>query len=245
MTPPRFSLIVPAYNEVELLPRLLASVEVAARRLPEGAGAVEVIVADNASTDGTAASAERLGARAVRVEKRSIGAARNGGAALARGEVLLFTDADGQIHRETFNVVARALASPRIAGGSTGVTLERWSAGILATYALLLPLVWTTGFDTGVVFCRRADFAAVGGFPEDRPYGEDVAFQIALWRHARAGGRRLVRVRGAKTLASPRKFDEHGDWHYFTRMGPLAWRMIFRKSALSDWAERYWYRPDR
>ncbi len=245
MSAPRFSLIVPAYNEALLLPRLLASVAEAAARSPAGPGAVETIVADNASTDRTAEVAAERGARVVRVEKRAIGAARNGGAAVARGEVLAFTDADGRIHPDTFVAIERALASRPAVGGSTGVTFERWSAGILATYALFLPLVWATGFDTGVVFCRREDFAAVGGFPEDRPFGEDVAFQVALRRHGRRSGRRLVRLRGVKTVASMRKFDAHGDWHYFTRMAPLAWRLLFHRSALSPWAERYWYRPDR
>lgn len=243
---PRFSLIVPAFNERELLPRLLASVAVAAERWGRGPGALEVIVADNASTDGTAEVAAGCGARVVRVEKRRIGAARNGGARAARGEVLLFTDADGQIAPGTFGAVEAALASPRVVGGSTGVTLERWSPGLAVTYALMLPWIWVTGFDTGVVFCRREAFDAVGGYDEERAFGEDVAFLVRLRRHGLAsGGRYLVRLRGVKGVASTRKFDRHGDWHYLTAMPSLAWRLIFRRSALTAWAERYWYDPER
>jgi hypothetical protein len=55
-----------------------------------------------------------------------------------------------------------------IVGGATGVTLERWSPGLACTYAMILPMIWATGFDTGVVFCRRLDFAGLGGYDESR-----------------------------------------------------------------------------
>ena len=69
---PHISLIIPAYNEAELLPRLLDSVDTA--RAAYG-GTVEVIVADNASTDETAEIALQRGCRVARVEKRSIACA--------------------------------------------------------------------------------------------------------------------------------------------------------------------------
>ena len=67
-----------------------------------------MVVADNVSTDRTAEVARAKGARVVSVEKRVIGAVRNGGAREARGEVLVFVDADAQMHRETFNEVDRS-----------------------------------------------------------------------------------------------------------------------------------------
>src|SRR5207248_1252646 len=85
---PRFSLVIPAYNEEAYLPRLLDSVDAARARYAGGPEAIEVIVADNASTDATARLAAERGCRVARVEKRVIAAARNGGAALARGEIL-------------------------------------------------------------------------------------------------------------------------------------------------------------
>ena len=53
----RFSLIIPAFNEEAYLPRLLDTVDVARARYEGGPGAIEVVVADNASTDATAAVA--------------------------------------------------------------------------------------------------------------------------------------------------------------------------------------------
>lgn len=240
---PRFSLVIPAHNEAAYLPRLLDSVELARAATTEGE--VEVIVADNGSTDATAAIAAARGCIVAPVEKRVIAAARNGGAAVARGEILCFTDADGRIHPQTFNAIGAAADGGRAVAGATGLTMERWSLGLALTYAAMLPLVWLTKMDTGVVWCRRADFLAVGGYDESRRVAEDVAFLLALRRHGRSGGRSLVRVKGAKAVGSTRKFDEHGDWHYFTQMPRVAWRMLLRPHAMDEFVERYWYKTKR
>ena len=98
----RFSLVIPAYNEAVLLPALLDSVDAARERYRGGRDSIEVIVADNASSDATAAIATARGCRVAPVEKRLIAAARNGGAAVAQGEIICFIDADSRIHAETF-----------------------------------------------------------------------------------------------------------------------------------------------
>ena len=97
------------------------------------------------------------------------------------------------------------------------------------------------GIDTGLVFWRRADFEAVGGYDEALPYAEDVDFLVRLSRHGRRDRRKLVRLRGVRTVTSTRKFDRHGDWHWFTRMPSLAWGVLRRRVTLSDFARRYWY----
>ena len=241
---PAISLIIPAFDEAELLPRLLDTVDAARAAFLGGPDATEVIVADNASTDGTAEIARARGCVVVFVEERLIAAARNGGAAAARGETLCFVDADMRIHEQTFNEVTAALARPDVIAGATGVRLERWSAGIALTYAMVVPLVVLMRMDTGVVFCRREDYDAVGGYDERRELAEDVAFLWALRKRGRARRQRLVRLRNVKALASMRKFDEHGDWHYFTQVIPLSVPALLRPSLRTRVAKRYWY-PDR
>src|SRR5882672_8517753 len=207
---PRSSLVIPAYNEERFLPRLLDSVDEAARRYARGAACVEVIVADNASNDRTAELARRRGCRVVSVEKRCIAAARNAGGRAARGEIVGFVDADMRIHPGTFDAIEKALASDRIVGGATGCTLERWSIGLAVTFAMFVPMVWLTRFDTGVVFCRRSDFDATGGYNETLRLAEDVAFLFALRGVGRRQGKRLTRLKKVKAVASTRKFDDHG-----------------------------------
>ncbi len=246
---PRFSVVIPAYNEALLLPRLLNSIEVAATNY--GRHQVEVIVADNLSTDGTRAAAESMGCRVVTVTKRRIAAARNGGAKVSNGEILCFIDADSALHPATFHKIDDAINKDNVVAGATGVFLERRSVGLMATYLMMLPMLWLTGMDTGVVFCRRTDFDAVGGYNEELYFAEDVTFLHALKRHGKAKRQHLTRLSGVKALGCTRKFDENGDWHYFPMLA-RSMGILIRKGmsvftrqddipSLTD----YWYRPPR
>ena len=57
---------------------------------------IEVVVADNGSTDGSIALAEKAGARVVSIERRGYGSAIRSGLASALGDILIIGDADGQ-----------------------------------------------------------------------------------------------------------------------------------------------------
>jgi 4,4'-diaponeurosporenoate glycosyltransferase len=88
-----FSIIIPARNEEQNLPRLLASIARSARR------PAEVLVVDDGSTDNTAALAAHFGARVLPANAKPDGwtgksSACYQGAQAASGELLLFLDAD-------------------------------------------------------------------------------------------------------------------------------------------------------
>jgi glycosyltransferase involved in cell wall biosynthesis len=244
ITSPSISLVIPAYNEAALLPRLLASVRVAAERFEGGADRIEVIVADNCSTDDTAAIALAADCRVVPAEIRCIAAARNAGARAARGELLCFVDADSQIHPDTFNVIAAHMRSADVIGGATGVRPERWSVGIALSYAMFIPVIAATRIDTGVVFCRREDFETIGGYDETMKFAEDVRFHVDMWLLGRKRGARLVRASRAKAVFSTRKFDRFGEWHYLPLMLKAPWYLLNRRAG-NTLAQRYWYQPGR
>jgi glycosyltransferase involved in cell wall biosynthesis len=236
----RISLIIPAHNESRLLPRLLDTVDVARERFVGGGAAVEVIVADNASTDDTAEIAANRGCTVVPVPKRSIAGAKNGGANVANGDIVCFIDADSRIDPESFNAISAALDRGDVIGGVTGCRLERWSLGVALTHAVVRPLAMLANVDGGVYFCRSADFTAVGGFDENRPIGEDVVFMVALRKRGKERQQRLLHLTSVKTVVSTRKFDKHGDW-FFLRMMPTLVRAVVWPSVGKRVAERYWY----
>ena len=241
----KFSIIIPAHNEEEYLPRLLESIEVARSNYSGGCDQIEVIVANNQSNDRTAEVATAHGARVVNVEKRRIAAARNGGARVASGELLCFIDADSAVHPQTFDAIDAAMKTGRYIWGVTGAVLERKSFALMVTYCVAIPLVLLTGLDTGLSFCRREDFEAVGGYDENRLYAEDVILPLALRRLGRKRGQRTTRLPQVKALACTRKFDQFGDWHYFGMLGHAFKSLITRNWHDEELAERYWYNSGR
>ena len=143
------------------------------------------------------------------------------------------------------------MRNPKIIAGATGLYLERLSPGLLIVYCMMIPIVWFTKVDAGVVFCRREDFEAIGGYDETMLLAEDVNFLFALKRRGRKQGQSLTRVKGARALGCTRKFDEHGDWHYFSLL-PKILRCMFRfgfrigsKQHEIPEITDYWYQPNR
>lgn len=241
----RFSLIIPARNEQRYLPALLDTVEAARAHYRGGRSAIDVIVADNGSTDHTAEIARARGCRVVHEEQRIIAAVRNAGAAGAQGEMLAFVDADSRIHPNTFNAIEHAASNSKVIAGATGVRLERVSLGIAMTYLVMVSMIWATGMDTGVVFCRRSDFVAMGGYDEHKLFAEDVDLLWRLRRLGRSRGQRLIRVTSVKAMASMRKFDQHGDWHYFSLIIHALYGLLVSPKRVEQFAKKYWYNDRR
>ncbi|MFF4343616.1 glycosyltransferase family 2 protein [Kitasatospora sp. NPDC001540] len=86
------SIVIPALNEAENLPSVMASIPVA--ELAAEGWETEVVVVDNASVDDTAEVARRLGARVVSQPERGYGNAYQAGFDAAGGEVIATGDAD-------------------------------------------------------------------------------------------------------------------------------------------------------
>lgn len=91
---PRFSVVVPAYNESAFLDECLISLAA-----QEFTGGYEVIVIDNNSTDQTAAIARLHGAIVVSEQHPGVCWARRAGTQVARGEIIVSTDADTTFDR--------------------------------------------------------------------------------------------------------------------------------------------------
>jgi glycosyltransferase involved in cell wall biosynthesis len=85
------TVVMPCLNEADTIEVCVSK----ALRAIETAGLdAEVVVADNGSTDGSQALAEKLGARVVNVEAKGYGSALMGGIAAARGRYIIMGDAD-------------------------------------------------------------------------------------------------------------------------------------------------------
>ncbi len=127
---PGVSVVIPAYNASATIGACIRSVLAA-----DYDGRVEVIVADDGSTDDTAAIAERMGCRLVRKTRNGGPArARNAGAGAARGDILIFVDADTQMRRDSIQEAVRALSQNGVGAVSGMYEPEPINSGFFPRY---------------------------------------------------------------------------------------------------------------
>src|SRR5262245_20579621 len=90
---PRVSFVVPVRNDAAGLAKCLRSI----RANEQESGAIDIVVIDNGSVDGSSEVARQLGARVRVVTNARVAELRNHGARHASGDVLAFVDADHEI----------------------------------------------------------------------------------------------------------------------------------------------------
>lgn len=189
MSTPYLSVIVPAYNCAPTLARVITSL--AASDLPRGEW--ELIVADDGSTDTETPRVALMADRVVRVADGpgGPGRARNDGAEAARGEVLVFVDADVCVSRTALRQFAELFrATPALGAAFGAYDLAPEAPGLVSQYRNLLHhYVHSTSPGPAVTFwagcgaVRRTAFEATGGFDAvryRRPQIEDIELGYRL-----------------------------------------------------------------
>lgn len=226
------SFIIPAHNEESVLDATLERLFLSARDCL-GEGRFEVIVVDDASTDGTAAIARRHGATVVAVNLRQIAAARNAGARQATGDVFIFVDADTLVPEATLSAAFDAIAHGAIGGGAAVQFDEN-----VPLFAKLLTqvLVWVFikfRFAAGCfIFCRRAAFETIGGFDERFFASEEIWISKAFKRRGR-----FVMIT-PPVITSGRKVRMHGVINLLwlmLRVGIKGQKAVQRREGLELW----------
>jgi rSAM/selenodomain-associated transferase 2 len=224
------SIVIPVLNEARNLEPLLAG-------LAALGPAVEVVVVDGGSEDGTADVATRRSG--VRLVRSARGRARqmNAGARVAAGRTLLFLHADTRPPAGFVEAIAAPLADPRVVGGRFDVAFDspRWPFRVIA--ACMNARSRWTGIATGdqAIFVRRDVFASLGGYA-DIPLMEDVE----LSRRLRRAGR-LACLR-ARVVTSARKWEREG----VVRTVLLMWALrLLYACGVSPARLHAWYYPAR
>ena len=228
------SFVVPAYNEEKYLGPTLAAIHAAARAVGEP---YEIVVADDDSSDATVQVAEAGGARVVTVHKRQIAGTRNAGAAAARGEWLVFVDADTQVSEAVVRGVIAALSGGAVGGGAGVRFLD--GPGWIHRIARILTVVfrWARWAAGCFVFARRDAFEAAGGFDEQYYASEEIHFSQAMKRQ----GRFVVLRECVNT--SGRKAQTWSRWAALKMLYPMLIRGP--KGAKSrELTRAFWY-PDK
>jgi glycosyltransferase involved in cell wall biosynthesis len=225
------TIVIPAKNEVKMLPKLLKSLS---QQDYEGMAQTRVLIADAGSTDGTVETAlsfrDRLCVEVIPGGLPAVG--RNAGAKLATTRFVLFLDADVELPERT--LLRRALWTMRrrdLHLATTNIACRHGGFFDDALYAgnNLIQYVgsFLKPFATGMfmLFDREA-FWQLGGFNERALFAEDYLLSKGVARH------RFRIVRG-KVLTTNRRFKKLGH-------GRMVW--MFFKTMMHSWDEGYFLR---
>ena len=208
---PTLSVVIPAYNEEQRLPRTIEQIEryLGRRRLD-----YELIIVDDGSTDGTRLVMDAAAARNSKVRLETLPANRGKGRALAcgvavaRGAEVLVTDADLSTPIEELEKLEAALqagagvaiASRAVKGSRVEIAQPIYRVLMgkvfnLIVQAVLLPGIWDTqcGFKLFRADVAQPVFAALttDGFGYDpevlylaKRRGVKIAEVPVAWRHS-------------------------------------------------------------
>ena len=186
------SIIVPAYNCIPALQRCLSALQA------QLGSEMEIIVVDDASTDATPAAATQMGVRVIRAPQNGgPGTARNLGADVATGDILLFVDSDVVIGTGMLQRVVETFQQNQNIAALFGSYDDSPAAkSLVSTYRNLLHhYMHQTGdsdadtFWAGFGAIRKRVFLDIGGFNGkrySRPSIEDIELGYRLKRAGHA-----------------------------------------------------------
>lgn len=220
------SVIIPSFNEAAGIADTLHALA------PIRARGVEVIVVDGGSNDNTTALAQPLADRVINAP-RGRALQMNAGAAVARGDVLLFLHADCRLPDQADALIVDGLHRARKTWGRFDVTLIGNPAMLGVVAALMNWRSRLTGVSTGDqgLFVTRTLFEAAGRFPPI-PLMEDVAFTKTLKRYGTP-----LNLKHRMTV-SGRRWEKHGVIRTVLLMWRLRWQ-YWRGADPSELARHY------
>lgn len=173
----KITVVIPAYNEQDLLPRTLESLQKQTRQ-PD-----EILVVDAKSTDNTARVASSYkNVTVIEEEHKTIGYARESGLKKSSGDVVAFTDADTIVPTDWLSSIEKWLSLPGVVGVFGGFRVYDGAWWYKAFVNILQPFLNTVYFTffrlvmaTGqnMAFYKKTALE-VGGFPVEFKIAEDL-----------------------------------------------------------------------
>ena len=205
----RISIIIPVLNEAATIATALDALA------PLRVRGTEIIVVNGGSSDDTTALARPL-ADFVIASERGRAVQMNTGAALARGDVLLFLHADTRLPNDADRLVLEGLTRSNRAWGRFNVAIEGRHPLLPVVAAAMNLRSRLTGIATGdqAMFVTREAFDSAGGFPEIALM-EDITFARNLRRVSRP------LCLSARVVTSGRRWERRG----VLRTILLMWRL--------------------
>lgn len=177
--PGSVSIVIPCFNDGSYVSEAVESA------LAQTQPAIDIVVVDDGSTDrGTIIALDALRSERVHVHRQSnqgLPAARNTGVRLTRGDYILPLDSDDRISDDYVRLASAVLdANPKV--GIVGGGIMRFGMETeqdRPTYNGVASML----FQNRLYACsltRRADWEAVGGYPEHVDFAEDWIYWLRI-----------------------------------------------------------------
>lgn len=229
------SIVIPTLNEEKYLPLLLEEIK------KQDFDDYEVIVADAGSTDGTVEIAESFGCRVVPGGLPAKG--RNEGAKAAKGDIILFTDADNIYLPENFlkdligEFEERNLGVASFPILPAGSRLDRIAYD---TYTFVTRMSQNfMPHATNSVLVRREVHQMIGGFDEEIKIAEDQDYARRAGKVSKFGF-----IETEPVLTSARRYESDGRLKTYIKYLAVGIYMSFFGPARSK-IFRYDFSPKR
>ena len=200
------SIIIPTYNEETFLEKTILSI-----KNQDYYGKYEIIISDGQSEDNTLKIARKYKAKIVTSERRSIAVQRNAGAKAAKGNILLFVDADTILMPNTVSEFAKSFSKKKIIGVTCPVFPSRPTVKNLAIYLSFNQIVKLSTMSIRAqagaicVAFRKKDFFYVNGFNENIHALEDIDLSIRISKFGK-----IFYCEKTLVVTSPRRVEKWG-----------------------------------
>ena len=206
------SVVIPAYNEEKYIGATLQSLIESMKECPEE---VEIIVVDNNSMDNTRKVAlEYEGVKCFQYPVVGQVHAKNFGASIARGDILIFIDADCTVEGHLFKELSEKSKNPYFVGGGINhIKFTRMSLGIMCFIFLVAVTMILNQITVCGLWVRKGVFDSIGGFRNPYQF-QDINFAKKLKQYAKEHYKKFESLKECNLTWSTRKFDEWGDWHW-------------------------------
>lgn len=197
---PRISVIIPAHNEELYLAKTLAALRHQTCKL------FEVIVIANGCSDHTPEVARGRCDQLIVLSQKSLGVARNLGARIAKGQLLIFLDADTLLDPRSMQTILAEFGNESAAGTVRGVPdAQNLKYRLLYGLKNFVHRASIHHGSSGVILCWKRHFMQTGGFDEGLEVRENSEL---IRRLTRFGKYKYLHKVNATT--SMRRYDQRG-----------------------------------